>query len=547
MIRPLAFVPLLCAGLALPAAAEVVPAPIFGDHMVLQAGVKAPVFGTTEPGGVVAISANVVTRDEGGAVVGYPSGSFGTVTADDDGRWESAIGPFDAGAELWLIVAASGTPIFSSGQTSEEREEQPDSADRKVFTDVLVGDVWLCSGQSNMEWPLNNTLDGARDVQAAKSDEIRLFTVPKNSVREPQSTLKGQPGQGEPSAAQWVKLSPEAAGNFSAVGYHFGQTIHNATGRPVGLIDSSWGGTPSEAWTREETLKELKTTAPLLERWAGYDAAVAAGKETPGNWAGKYGPTHSHHPANLNNGMIAPLVPFALKGAIWYQGESNADRAEQYDEIFPAMIEDWRDQFGQEIPFYWVQLANYRDYQEDPNAASDWAELREAQDNTLEELENVGQAVILDIGEAADIHPRNKADVGKRLALAALRDVYGVKKSGMSSPRFKKAELKGNTATIAFETDGDSLQNRRDVYDEAGGQHVLGFTVAGADKTFYQATAEVTGPDTVRVTAPAEVSEIAAVRYGWADNPRVTLFNTRGLPAAPFRTDDWPGVTDGKY
>ncbi|MEM9700827.1 MAG: sialate O-acetylesterase [Planctomycetota bacterium] len=525
----------LLLGTAVPAAAEVTPADIFGDHMALQAGVKAPIFGTTEPGGSVIVSPTVVTRGKGEAEFTFTGAPASQATADENGRWQCEIGPFEAGQELLLIV------LDADDATEEERQTpmlgslmNPDAdlPNKKIFTDVLAGDVWLCSGQSNMAWQLQQTIDGDREIQAANDESIRLFTVPRTRAAEPRSEIDDRKPNSEESESRWVKLSPEAASRFSAVGYHFGKTIRNATGRPVGLIDSSWGGTPSEAWTRPEKLAPIKSAGPLLERWAN----------TPDD---KTNRPH-HRPGVLNNGMIAPLVPVALSGAIWYQGESNAGRAEQYDDLFPAMIEDWREQFGQELPFFWVQLANFKAYQADPNTGSDWAELREAQDNTLDELPNVGQAVILDIGEARDIHPRNKADVGKRLALAALESVYGVEGTGQTSPRLKAATIKGRTAVITFETDGDSLQNRRDAYQtEPAG--VLGFTVAGADRTFSRATAEITGPNEVTVTAPEEVKEIAAVRYGWADNPQVTLFNTRGLPAAPFRTDDWPGVTDGNY
>ena len=526
--------------LAAPAAAEVTPADIFGDHMLLQAGAKAPVFGTTEPGGKVLVSPVVVTRGKGEADFTFAGQTAATATADDAGRWSAEIGPFEPNTELILIV------LDADDATEEERQTamlgsllkpQPDGPNKKVYTDVLTGDVWLCSGQSNMQWELRNTLDGDREIKAAKDDRIRLFSLPRTRADEPQTAI---PDGSEPTDRRWTVLSPETAAQFSAVGYHFGTTLHEATGRPVGLIDSSWGGTPSEAWTRAESLEGLETTAPLLERWEQTDDAKIRNPH--------------HRPGVLNNGMIAPLVPYAIKGAIWYQGESNASRAEQYDEIFPVMIEDWRDQFGQAIPFFWVQLANYKSYQEDANVGSDWAELREAQDNTLDELEDVGQAVIIDVGEARDIHPRDKESVGERLAYSALKTVYGVERSGLVSPRFKEAGLNGDTATVVFETDGDALQNRRDEFfadagggDEADEQSVLGFAVAGPDKKFYRAVAEITGRNTVKVTAPAEVKEIAAVRYGWADNPKVTLFNTRGLPAAPFRTDDWAGVTDGTY
>ncbi|MFH5803226.1 sialate O-acetylesterase [Alienimonas sp. DA493] len=510
---------LLLAGLAGPAAAEVVPAPIFGDHMVLQSDRPVPVFGQTEPGGQVSVTATVVTDAPPDDLINERPAA--TATADENGRWSVTVGPFQPGTNLTLVVADADAADASA-------EGEADTADRKVYTDVLAGDVWLCSGQSNMAWGLNNTLDADREIQSAKNDEIRLFTVPRQSVREPKTTLSAD--------AQWMKLSPESARNFSAVGYYFGKTIHTETGRPLGLINSSWGGTPSEAWTRPATLEKTDTAGPLLERWEKTDDADT---------------NRPHHrPGVLNNGMITPLVPFALKGAIWYQGESNAGRAEQYDEIFPAMIEDWRDQFGQPLPFFWVQLANFRAYEDDPNAGSDWAELREAQDNTLDELPDVGQAVIIDVGEANDIHPRNKEDVGQRLALAALEVVYDMDETGQLSPRMTDVAMDGKTATVTFDTDGDALQIRRDESvgaDAAAPGEALGFAVAGPDKTFHWAQAELTGPNTVKVTAPAGVSEIVAVRYAWADNPKVTLFNTRGLPAAPFRTDDWPGVTAGNY
>ncbi|MEM9702113.1 MAG: hypothetical protein AAF907_06690, partial [Planctomycetota bacterium] len=298
----------LSAASAVTATAGVTPAPIFGDFMVFQAERPAPIFGSATPGEKVVVT---VTKKVGPGL--YDDGSVVTTTAADDGRWLAEVGPFSAGEELAIAITAG------DGRTI-------------TFTDVLAGDVWLCSGQSNMEWPLNNTLDGDREAKAATDDSIRLFTVPKNSVREPQFGLKGEPGRGEPSAARWVKLSPAAANSFSAVGYHFGKTVRNAVGRPIGLIDSSWGGTPSEAWTRRAKLEQIQSARPLLERWEQYDAAYEAGNRDAGNWAGTYGPLHPHHPSNLNHGMIAPLVPVALSGAIWYQGESNAGRAEQYDD-----------------------------------------------------------------------------------------------------------------------------------------------------------------------------------------------------------------------
>ena len=552
MPRPALPAVLATALLAAPAAADVTVADIFGDHMVIQAGVKAPIFGTTEPGGAVQVMYTPVVRRSEPVDHTVTDISQERVIADDQGRWRAEVGPFEAGQELAFMVGDGDAVDLAAAAIGEWWYGNRSGGDpnRVVLTDVLAGDVWLCSGQSNMEWQLKNTIDADREIKAAADDSIRLFTVPKHAAREPQTALKDPGDNAEPSAAKWVKLSPEAAGPFSAVGYYFGKAIHAETGRPVGLVNSSWGGTPSEAWTRESALETVPEAAGTLERWADIDAKFAAGEEVPENWSGKFSPTHPHHPGNLNNGMIAPLAPVALKGAIWYQGESNASRADQYDAIFPAMIADWRDQFGRELPFFWVQLANFQAYDEDPNAYTNWAELREAQDNTLEDLPMTGQAVILDVGEADDIHPRNKKDVGERLALAALRTVYGVDDPGMLSPRMADVKLNGDTATVTFDVDGDALQVRRDESvgaDDSEPGAVLGFTVAGpgADAPFARAAARVTGPDTVTITAPEGVEEIAAVRYAWAQNPRVTLFNTRGLPAAPFRTDDRQRVTAG--
>ena len=552
MTRPFLFAALASSLLAAPAAADVTVADVFGDHMVIQAGVRAPIFGTTEPGGIVLVEHSLIERRSDPINFTITDDSQERVTADDQGRWRTEVGPFEAGQELAFAIrdADADVPTEARLDVLGGDVEPAESKDFIALTDVLAGDVWLCSGQSNMEWQLRNTLDADREIKAAADDEIRLFTVPKHAAREPQTALKGPGDNAEPSAAKWVKLSPEAAGPFSAVGYYFGKAIHAETGRPVGLVNSSWGGTPSEAWTREATLETVPEAAGTLERWADIDAKFAAGEEVPSNWSGKFSPTHPHHPGNLNDGMIAPLAPVALKGAIWYQGESNASRADQYDAIFPAMIEDWRDQFGQDLPFFWVQLANFQAYDEDPNAYTNWAELREAQDNTLGDLPMTGQAVILDVGEADDIHPRNKQDVGERLALAALRTVYGVDDPGMLSPRMADVKLNGDTATVTFDVDGDALQVRRDESvgaDDSEPGVALGFTVAGpgADAPFARAAARVTGPDTVEITAPEGISEIAAVRYAWAQNPRVTLFNTRGLPAAPFRTDDRQRVTAG--
>jgi sialate O-acetylesterase len=327
-------------------------------------------------------------------------------------------------------------------------------------------------------------------------------------------------------------------------------------GVPVGMIHTSWGGTPSEAWTSREKLEETPEAKPILDRWenivAKYpetleaynktleewkkaaDQAKKDGKDAPAKPRAPLSPDHPHRPTSLYNAMIAPLVPYAIKGAIWYQGESNASRAYQYRTIFPAMIEDWREQWDQgKFPFLFVQLANFRERKEEP-AESDWAELREAQVMTLD-LKNTGMAVIIDIGEADNIHPKNKQDVGKRLAAWTLAKDYN-RDVVPSGPLFRSARFRNGKATIKFDYDDGGLM--------AKGSELKGFAIAGPDRKFVWANAEITGRKNKKVQVWSDkVPEPVAVRYGWADNPECTLYNEAGLPASPFRTDDWPGIT----
>jgi sialate O-acetylesterase len=326
---------------------------------------------------------------------------------------------------------------------------------------------------------------------------------------------------------------------------------------PIGLIDDAWGGSACESWVRRDLLEKDEKFRPLIERWkqieADYPAAKekyekdlaewekaaevakAEGKEAPRRPGNPNGAMFGNsRPANIYNGVLKPTIGYGIKGVIWYQGESNAGRAYQYRDLFPLMIQSWRDEWGQgDFSFYWVQLADF--LAENPEQFdSAWAELREAQSMTQDRLANTGEAVIIDIGEGKDIHPRNKQDVAKRLARWALAKDYGIQ-IAHQSPRFKSMEIKDGKAILTFDHVGNGLKTF-DVRDARG------FAIAGADKKFHAATAQVVGKDQVEVSS-SDVSEPVAVRYAWADNPVANLYSSDGLPATPFRTDDWKGVT----
>jgi sialate O-acetylesterase len=422
------------------------------------------------------------------------------------------------------------------------------AADKTVtLHNVLVGEVWICSGQSNMEFGLSDALNGQQEVAEANYPMIRLLTVPRDVAVQPQPDVK----------ATWVACAPESAGRFSAVGYFFGRDLQQKLGVPVGLIHTSWGGTPVEAWTSRETLEATEEAKPLLERWekalAAYpeakkrydremaewkDLAAEAGRDgqpAPTQPRAPLGPDSPSLPAGLYNGMIAPLVPYCIRGAIWYQGEANAARAYQYRALFKALIRDWRRAWGQgDFPFVFVQLANFKQAAAQPGE-SDWAELREAQTMALQ-LPETGMAVTIDIGDAGNIHPKNKQEVGRRLALAALATAYGQNVIA-SGPLYESMAVEGNKARLRFKNVGGGLEAR-------GGEPLKGFAIAGADRRFVWAEARIEGQ--TAVVRSDQVPEPAAVRYAWADNPVCNLYNKEGLPASPFRTDVWPGITADK-
>ena len=488
-----------------PASADVKLPKVFGSNMVLQRDAPIPIWGWAEPGEDVTISVGDASEK---------------VTTSADGGWV-----------ITLPAMKAGGPHSITVKGNNEIE----------LTNVLVGEVWVCSGQSNMQWSVDLADDPDLEKLAANFPNIRLITVPRVGTQEPQNDFEGE---------GWQECSSETVGEFSAVGYFFGRQLHQSLNVPIGLIDNAWGGSACEAWIKRDVLeKHPGQYGPLLSRWDelatnfDYEAELAKWKERAkaARAAGKPVPRQprnqlagQHRPANLYNGVLRPIIGYSMRGVIWYQGETNASRAYQYRHMFPLMIQHWRDEWCMgDFPFYFVQLADFRDETPDP-VESDWAELREAQTMTLSALPNTGQAVIVDLGESHDIHPKDKQNVAKRLARWALARDYGVE-IAYRSPEYKSHEVKGNKIVITMDHVGAGL----DTFDV---RTPIGFAIAGADKQFVWAEAKVTSKNTIEVWS-SDVAEPVSVRYGWANNPVCNLQNREGLPATPFRTDDWPGVT----
>jgi sialate O-acetylesterase len=369
-----------------------------------------------------------------------------------------------------------------------------------------------------MQWSINGTRDADLFKQTARYPQLRMISVPVRGTQDPQDDFQGS----------WQPSAPETIGNFSAVGYLFGLTLHQALGIPIGLIHDSWGGSSCEAWIPRPLLEADPQYQPLMERWRQIEAKPDEGRN-------REQLANQHRPGNLFNGMLKPVIGYGIRGAIWYQGESNASRAYQYRHMFPLMIQSWRDAWQQgDFSFYWVQLADFMAEQPAPGDSA-WAELREAQTMT-QQLPKTGQAVIIDLGEANDIHPVNKEDVGERLARWALAKDYGVN-IAHRSPEYRAMEKQGNKIIVSFDHAGDFLKPF-DVND------LRGFAIAGADRKFVAAQAKVSEQDKTKVEVWSDaVADPVAVRYAWADNPVCNLRSNNGLPVTPFRTDDWPGIT----
>jgi sialate O-acetylesterase len=457
---------------------------LVGNHMVLQRDVPVPVWGWATAG------ERVVVTFRGHDYAAKLSAA---------GRWQVMLPATPAGGPYTLTVKGR--------------------KDTRTIEDILMGDVWLASGQSNMELPLRDKnapapgaypliLNAEQEVASADFPQIRQFTVKKVVAYQPQTETEGY---------DWQVCSPATAGSFSAVGYFFARDLHQRYHVPIGLINSPWGGTPAEAWVSAEALQKLPDFQAPVAALAGRPARSATPEKDAQNT-----------PTVLYNGMIAPLQPYAIKGVIWYQGESNTGRGAQYRTLFPALIRDWRARWGSELPFLFVQLANFTKTLPLPGP-SDWAEVREAQAMTLA-LPRTGMASAIDLGDPDDIHPANKQDVGYRLALAARQVAYGDQQVVAAGPMFQSMQASGSQIRLKFSNVGTGLMLK------SGTTTLTGFAVAGADGQFHWAAATLAGPAEVVLTCAAVPTPVA-VRYDWANNPLGNLYNREGLPAAPFRTD----------
>ncbi len=491
--------------------ADVTLPTILSDRMVLQRDMPVPIWGWAEP------------NEEVTVVI---AGQTHSTQTDENGNWRVTLDPLSLGEPLSLVV---------------------EGKNRLQVNDILIGEVWLCSGQSNMQWDVKNCWNAELDIASAKYPNIRMLTVNNPASQTPTKNADGR----------WQICSPSTVGNFSGVGYFFGRQLHQILDVPVGLIDNAWGGSACEAWIRRDRLEGNPMYEALLTRWknivehhksgkarAEFDAALAqweqesesarpAGEQRPKpRWLNPL--EGNARPANLFHGRLGPVLPFAIRGSIWYQGETNAGRAYQYREMFPLMIQNWRDDWQQgDFPFYWVQLADFTDELPNPGDSA-WAELREAQTRTLDKLPNTGEAVIIDLGEAGDIHPRNKVDVAKRLALWALARDYGLD-FNCQSPRYESMEKHDGKILVHISNVGEKLRT-------VDARTVQGFAIAGEDKKWVWAKAEIAAKNRIKVWSE-EVPEPVAVRYAWANNPVCNVYSNNGLPLTPFRTDDWPGVT----
>ncbi len=535
---------LLLAPLAALHAAGLKPAAVFADHLVLQRDMPVPVWGTAAPGEAVTVTF---------------AGQQQSATAAADGSWRVTLAPLSASAEPRELKVGG-----------------------LVIHDVLVGEVWLASGQSNMAVPVSSLADAATVLAAAEDAQLRFFTVTRQTAAEPQADVGGK----------WEAATPLTAKGFSAVAYFFARDLRRTQKCPVAVLHGSWGGTPIETWI---SLAGLKSDPPLtntvqkwdkaleqyrlvqansqlvpeyraaLQRWKkevepaynvtmkAYNAAKAAGRAVgakpqptqpePTNPDPMGMPSPSRRPQTPSvsfNAMIAPLAPYALRGAIWYQGEGNGSAGLEYRALLRRLIQDWRHHWGTELAFLFVQLpANGPDTT--PVAERGWPWLREAQFMALCEP-RTSMAITLDVGDPNNVHPADKLDVGQRLALLARRDVYG-EKLVASGPLFNGYALEKNMIRVRFRETGSGLIRGQAPWCAPGVEplptdRLIGFYIAGEDQKWVAADAKIDG-DSVLVSSPA-VPKPAAVRYGWANSPRCNLYNKEGLPAAPYRTDEWP-------
>ncbi len=493
----------------------------FSDHMVLQREAPAAVWGIAAPGAEVVVSFK---------------GNKGKVTADDQGKWRTAVvtGKADAsGSEL----------VITSGE------------DKLVIEDVLVGEVWLASGQSNMVWTVERAEQYADEIAKADFPAMRFFNAPTVTAVEPQDDIEGE----------WTAANSETVGDYSAVAYFFAKKLHGELEIPIGVIKTAWGGKPVETFTSREALSTLEGTKKLVDetlaadadydpeqaqnfyekRLGDWETAIAAWKEKSQDQRGRAPkkPALPKRPLDtegkpgvLFNSMIHPFIGYTLRGAIWYQGEGNAkEGAVPYDQTLPLLINDWRTRWDDEFSFYYVQLANFRQPTTEPGDDDPWPLLQDRMRLVLDTTPKTGMAIINDVGEADDIHPWNKHDVGERLALWALAKDYGKDLAAYSGPLYRAARFRDKEARVFFDQVGSGLRVK-------GGGKIKRFEIAGEDKVWHWANARIEGGDSV-VVSSKEVEKPVAVRYAWASNPEgANLINSEGLPASVFRTDDWDDV-----
>lgn len=481
---------------------------VFSDNMVLQREMEVPVWGWADSGEKVLVSLG---------------GHFAETVANYNGRWKLYIGPLDTGGPFELKIKGNNEIILKN---------------------VLVGEVWVCSGQSNMAMEVRSCLNAELEKESANYPKIRLFQVKRVKSKEPLDDVSPVEKSENSYLNKWQVCSPSTVSNFTGVGYFFGRELYQKLDIPIGLLSVSWGGTTAEAWTPIEAFQNDPNLGLALTNWPDYNNDEEWLRSEYAKYLKKVeiakkekvtSPLYFNQPTVLYNGIISPIVPYGIRGVTWYQGESNAYRAYQYRNLFPAMIQAWRKQWKQgDFPFLFVQLANYHF---EPQV---FPELREAQTMALS-LANTAMAVTIDIGNPSDIHPKNKQEVGRRLSLAARNMIYN-EKIIYSGPIYKSMHIEGVKCYLSFDHIGEGLGSKGDV-------PLNGFVIAGTDKEFVKAKAKIEGSKII--VWSEEVEHPVAVRYVWANHPEgCNLYNHSGgntyLPASPFRTDDWLLYTYGR-
>lgn len=480
---------------------------IISDNMILQQNSKVALWGWAQPGEKITITNNWNNKSA-------------KAVADASGKWLTYVATAKAGGPYQLTFKASNTIDVKN---------------------ILLGEVWIASGQSNMEFFVGKTSNASyagvinhdEVMKDAEHPDIRTIDVPNKVADEPQTDFKGE----------WKLCSAKTVDTFSAVAYFFAREINKATGFPVGIINATWGGTPAESWTKKEVLQSDSDLNQILIRYQKavdvfpeenekYKTAFAKWRADTSKTKGAaprapMGPSHNQSPYKLYNGMITPIAPYTIKGVIWYQGENNADRAFQYRKLFTAMINNWRTDWKNfKLPFYFVQVSPHR---------SQNPEIRDAQFYVYRHVPYTGMAVTTDNGDSLNIHPRNKELVGQRLSLWALRNNYGKKNLVVSGPLYKSMKIEGNKIRIYFDFDKGLSAKDGELKE---------FTIAGDDQKFVPANAKIDG-NTVVVWSD-EIRNPKAVRFAWKNVPHPNFYNGAGLPASPFRTDNWKLATEGK-